>query len=135
MRISDWSSDVCSSDLAAHARLAAQADFVLVEGVGGWLAPLSATLDQPDLVRALDLPVVLVVGMRLGCLNHARLSARAIEDDGARLSGWIASEIDPDMAHRDPNFDALRARLPAPCLRSAERRVGKECVSTCKSRR
>src|SRR3546814_7818003 len=71
--------------LAAHARLAAQADFVLVEGVGGWLAPLSATLDQPDLVRALDLPVVLVVGMRLGCLNHSRLSARAIEDDGARL--------------------------------------------------
>src|SRR3546814_15233430 len=100
MRISDWSSDVCSSDLAAHARLAAQADFVLVEGVGGWLAPLSATLDQPDLVRALDLPVVLVVGMRLGCLNHARLSARAIEDDGARLAGWIASEVDPDMARR-----------------------------------
>src|SRR3546814_5858595 len=109
MRISDWSSDVCSSDLAAHARLAAQADFVLVEGVGGWLAPLSATLDQPDLVRALDLPVVLVVGMRLGCLNHSRLSARAIEDDGARLAGWIASEVDPDMARRDQNFDALRS--------------------------
>lgn len=102
--------------LAAHARLAAQADFVLVEGVGGWLAPLSATLDQLDLVRALDLPVVLVVGMRLGCLNHARLSARAIEADGARLAGWIASEVDPDMARRDENFDALRARLPAPCL-------------------
>ena len=95
---------------------AQQADFVLVEGVGGWLAPLSATLDQLDLVRALDLPVVLVVGMRLGCLNHARLSARAIEADGARLAGWIASEVDPDMARRDENFDALRARLPAPCL-------------------
>jgi dethiobiotin synthetase len=64
--------------LAAHARLAAQADAVVVEGVGGWAAPLSATLDQADLVRALDLPVVLVVGLRLGCLNHARLTARAI---------------------------------------------------------
>jgi len=102
--------------LAAHARLAAQADVVLVEGVGGWLAPLTATLDQVDLVRALDLPVVLVVGMRLGCLNHARLSARAMEADGVRLAGWIASEVDPDMACRDDNFDALCSRLPAPCL-------------------
>ena len=102
--------------LAAHARLAAQADFVLVEGVGGWLAPLTATLDQIDLVRALELPVVLVVGLRLGCLNHARLSARAIEADGARLAGWIASEVDPDMDRRDENFDALCRRLPAPCL-------------------
>ncbi|GAA3925396.1 dethiobiotin synthase [Luteimonas lutimaris] len=102
--------------LAAHARLASRADFVLVEGVGGWLAPLAATLDHVDLVRALDLPVVLVVGMRLGCLNHARLSARAIEADGVRLAGWIASEVDPDMDRRDENFDALRDRLPAPCL-------------------
>jgi len=102
--------------LAAHARLAAQADFVLVEGVGGWLAPLAAALDHVDLVRALDLPVVLVVGMRLGCLNHARLSVRAIEADGVRLAGWIASEVDPDMARRDENFDALCERLPAPCL-------------------
>ncbi|MGN7726339.1 dethiobiotin synthase [Luteimonas sp. 22616] len=102
--------------LAANARLAAQADFVLVEGVGGWLAPLTATIDQVDLVRALDLPVVLVVGMRLGCLNHARLSARAIVGDGVRLAGWIASEVDPDMACRDDNFDALCRRLPAPCL-------------------
>lgn len=102
--------------LAANARLAAQADFVLVEGVGGWLAPLTATIDQVDLVRALDLPVVLVVGMRLGCLNHARLSVRAIVGDGVRLAGWIASEVDPDMACRDDNFDALCRRLPAPCL-------------------
>ncbi|HVI58025.1 MAG TPA: dethiobiotin synthase [Luteimonas sp.] len=102
--------------LAAHARLAAQADFVLVEGVGGWLAPLTATLDQSGLARALELPVVLVVGLRLGCLNHARLSARAIAADGASLAGWIASEVDPAMAHRDDNFEALRERLPAPCL-------------------
>ena len=102
--------------LAAHARLAAQADTVVVEGVGGWSAPLSATLDQSDLVRALDLPVVLVVGLRLGCLNHARLTARAIAADGARLVGWIANEIDPSMQCIDENFALLRQRLPVPCL-------------------
>jgi dethiobiotin synthetase len=101
--------------LAAHARLSAQADAVVVEGVGGWAAPLSATLDQVDLVRALDLAVVLVVGLRLGCINHARLTARAIEADGARLIGWIASDVDPAMARADDNFRLLHARLPAPC--------------------
>lgn len=101
--------------LAAYARLAALADAVVVEGVGGWAAPLTATLDQVDLVRALDLPVVLVVGLRLGCINHARLTARAIEADGARLVGWIASDVDPDMARADDNFRLLHARLPVPC--------------------
>lgn len=101
--------------LDAYARLAAQADTVVVEGVGGWAAPLTATLDQIDLVRALDLPVVLVVGLRLGCINHARLTARAIEADGARLVGWIASGVDPSMARADDNFALLQARLPAPC--------------------
>lgn len=102
--------------LAAHARLAAQADVVVVEGVGGWAAPLSATLDQADLVRALDLPVVLVVGLRLGCLNHAYLSARAIRADGCRLVGWIGTGIDPAMARIDDNRALLAARIPAPCL-------------------
>ncbi|HEU4813432.1 MAG TPA: dethiobiotin synthase, partial [Xanthomonadaceae bacterium] len=101
--------------LAAHARLAAQADAVVVEGVGGWMAPLATGLMQADLVRALDLPVVLVVGLRLGCLNHAYLTARAIAADGARLAGWIASEVDPGMARIDDNVALLAARLPAPC--------------------
>src|SRR5690606_236654 len=74
--------------LEAHARLAARADAVVVEGVGGWMAPLAGDLMQADLVRALGLPVVLVVGLRLGCLNHAYLSARAIEADGCQLAGW-----------------------------------------------
>ena len=87
--------------LAAYARLQAQADAVVVEGVGGWAAPLAATIDQADLVRALRLPVVLVVGMRLGCLNHARLTAAAIAADGCELVGWIASGVDPDMACRE----------------------------------
>jgi dethiobiotin synthetase len=100
---------------AAYARLRAQSQSVVVEGVGGWAAPLSGDLDQVDVVRALDLPVVLVVGLRLGCLNHAYLTARAIAADGCRLAGWIGNEIDPDMALRDDNLALLRGRLPAPC--------------------
>jgi dethiobiotin synthetase len=102
--------------LAAHARLAAQADVVVVEGVGGWAAPLAPALMQADLVRALDLPVVLVVGLRLGCLNHAILSARAIAADGCRLAGWIGSGVDPGMLRIDENRELLAGRLPAPCL-------------------
>jgi dethiobiotin synthetase len=101
--------------VSAFERLHPRADLVLVEGVGGWAAPLTATLDQRHLVQELRLPVVLVVGMRLGCINHARLSARAIQDDGARLVGWIANEVDPDMERRDENFALLSARMPAPC--------------------
>lgn len=102
--------------LAAHARLAAQADVVVVEGVGGWAAPLAPALMQADLVRALDVPVVLVVGLRLGCLNHAILSARAIAEDGCRLAGWIGSGVDPGMLRIDENRELLAGRLPAPCL-------------------
>jgi len=101
--------------LSAHARLSSNADTVVVEGVGGWAAPLSADLDQLDLVRALRLPVVLVVGLRLGCINHARLTVRAIRDDGVELIGWIANEVDPAMARIDDNFEILCQRLPVPC--------------------
>lgn len=102
--------------LAAYARLSAQADVVVVEGVGGWAAPLAADLHQADLVRALDLPVVLVVGLRLGCLNHAYLSVRAIQADGCQLAGWIGTGVDPAMDRIDDNRALLAARIPAPCL-------------------
>jgi dethiobiotin synthetase len=102
----------------AFARLSRNADCVIVEGVGGWAVPLSATLMQADLVRALDLPVILVVGLRLGCINHALLSARAIDVDGGRLIGWIANTIDPQMAAADSNLAFLRDRLQAPLLGS-----------------
>ncbi len=101
--------------LDAHARLAAGTDALVVEGVGGWAAPLSAALMQADLVRALRLPVVLVVGLRLGCLNHALLSAQAIGSDGIHLAGWIASHVDPHMERVEDNLRMLRERLPAPC--------------------
>jgi len=102
--------------LAAHARLQAQSDVVVVEGVGGWAAPLATHLHQADLVRALRLPVVLVVGLRLGCLNHAYLTQAAIAEDGGRFAGWIATGIDPDMARADDNVALLTQRLRAPCL-------------------
>ena len=102
--------------LAAFAALSTNADCLVVEGVGGWAVPLSPALMQADLVRALKLPVILVVGLRLGCINHALLSARAIEDEGCALIGWIGNGIDPAMARVADNIATLRARLPAPCL-------------------
>ena len=101
---------------AAHARLRAQADVVVVEGAGGWLAPMDDGLDQGDFARRIDARVVLVVGLRLGCLSHARLSARAIRDDGFELAGWIGNAVDPDFADRDAYLELLRNALPAPCL-------------------
>lgn len=102
--------------LEAYRALAADADGVVVEGVGGWAAPLSATLDQADLTRALDLPVLLVVGLRLGCISHARLSARAIAVDGLPLVGWIGNAIEPAFARAEDYLEILRRVLPAPCL-------------------
>ncbi|HEY6985677.1 MAG TPA: dethiobiotin synthase [Rhodanobacteraceae bacterium] len=100
----------------AYRQLGAMADRVVVEGVGGWSVPLSDSIMQADLVRALGLPVVLVVGLRLGCLNHALLTARAIVLDGCALAGWIANRIDPDMVHAEANLDTLRTRIAAPLL-------------------
>lgn len=101
---------------AAHAALSSRAQIVIVEGVGGWLAPLSASLMQADLARSLELPVVLVVGLRLGCINHALLSARAIEADGFKLIGWIGSAVDPQLGFAAEYRQSLHERLSAPCL-------------------
>lgn len=102
--------------LAAHGRLAAQADIVVVEGAGGWLAPMDDGLEQGDFARAIDASVLLVVGLRLGCLSHARLSARAIVADGFALAGWIGNTVDPAFVERDAYVELLRDALPAPCL-------------------
>ncbi|MBB3834796.1 dethiobiotin synthetase [Xanthomonas arboricola] len=113
----------------AFAQLRTQADFVVVEGVGGWAAPLSADLDQADLVRALQLPVVLVVGVRLGCINHARLTAAAIAADGLDCIGWIANEIDPQMERSEDNIRMLHARLAMPCWGRIPWRPGADAAS------
>ena len=100
---------------AAFERIARTADRVVVEGVGGWLAPPGEGIEHADLAYALRLPVVLVVGLRLGCLNHARLAARAIAGDGCTLAGWIGTGVDSGFAHGDAYVDLLRNALPAPC--------------------
>lgn len=102
--------------LQGASTLAARADRVVVEGVGGFCVPLGPDFDSADLAVDLALPVVLVVGLRLGCINHALLSARAIEADGCTLAGWIGNRIDPDMARCDENIATLKDRLTAPCL-------------------
>lgn len=100
----------------AYSELCLGADAVVVEGVGGWQVPLSETLELPDLARELALPVLLVVGMRLGCLNHALLTARAIRADGLELAGWIANAVDPDFLRPEANLASLSAALGVPLL-------------------
>ena len=95
-------------------RLAALADAVVVEGAGGFLVPLNDTQTGADLAQRLALPVLLVVGMRLGCLNHALLTAEAIRARGLTLAGWVANRVDPRMGAADDNVATLQARLGAP---------------------
>lgn len=101
---------------ACYQQVAASADAVVVEGVGGFCVPLSAQFDTADLARQLDLPVILVVGLRLGCINHALLTAEAIRARGLTLAGWVANGIDPAMPHAEDNVEALITRLSAPLL-------------------
>ena len=103
---------------AAAERLAQDAELLLVEGVGGWLAPLSDQLMQAELARALRCRVILVVGLRLGCLNHALLSERAIRADGLPLLGWIGSAVDPELAHAEDYHRLLEQHLDCPWLGS-----------------
>jgi dethiobiotin synthetase len=98
--------------------LGARADRVVVEGAGGALAPLGERTDMLDIARTLDLPVVMVVGVRLGCLNHALLTALAIRARGLVLAGWVANCIDPAMSFQKENVAALELRLSAPRLAS-----------------
>ena len=101
---------------SAFERISAAGDYVVAEGVGGFRVPLDAKHDTVDLARELALPVVLVVGMRLGCLNHALLTRDAIAAAGLRLAAWIANTIDPGMGALDENVAALDERLGAPRL-------------------
>jgi dethiobiotin synthetase len=92
------------------------ADFILVEGAGGWRVPLGPRETLADLARSLSLEVIMVVGMRLGCINHALLTAEAIHRDGLALAGWVANQPGEPMACHRENLDTLRELLPAPLL-------------------
>lgn len=94
----------------------APADFMLVEGAGGWRVPLNLSENLSDLAVALKLPVILVVGMRLGCISHAQLTVEAIKRDGLELAGWVANQIDPAMSCFDENLETLQALIHAPLL-------------------
>ena len=102
--------------IAAYAEIAAASDAVVVEGVGGFRVPLTDDFDTADLAAQLNLPVVLVVGMRLGCISHALLTVEAVIARNLVLAGWVANQIDSDMAYLDENIEALAARIPAPLL-------------------
>jgi dethiobiotin synthetase len=96
--------------------LALRANFTLLEGAGGWRVPVNEREFMSDLAKQLQLPVIIVVGMRLGCLNHALLTGEAIARDGLRIAGWIANRIDPQMDHYQRNLDTLRDGFPVPLL-------------------
>ncbi|NWC09996.1 dethiobiotin synthase [Pseudomonas agarici] len=99
-----------------RAVLAKNADFTVIEGAGGWRVPLADQANLSDLAQGLGLPVILVVGVRLGCISHALLTAEAIVRDGLQLAGWVANIIDPKTSRLEENLATLTERLPAPCL-------------------
>jgi dethiobiotin synthetase len=96
--------------------LSLRANLTLFEGAGGWRVPVNDREFMSDLAKQLKLPVIIVVGMRLGCLNHALLTGEAVARDGLRIAGWIANRIDPHMEHYQRNLDTLREGFPAPLL-------------------
>ncbi len=109
--------DLQAHALAKHcAALLPGADFTVIEGAGGWLVPLNATETVADIAVELNTPVILVVGLRLGCINHALLTAAAIRNSRLTLAGWVANCIDPEMAVPNENIATLEARLDAPLL-------------------
>jgi dethiobiotin synthetase len=102
--------------LSAYEAIRAKADWIVVEGAGGFLVPINEEQDLGDLAQALKMPVILVVGLRLGCINHALLSVAAIAQRGLMLAGWVANTIDAEMSYLHENIDTLRARIQAPLL-------------------
>jgi dethiobiotin synthetase len=100
----------------ARGLLMQRADFTVVEGAGGWRVPLNSREFLSGLPAALNMPVILVVGLKLGCINHAILTAEAIRRDGLPLAGWVANHLGADMLAADENLATLRDAIPAPCL-------------------
>jgi dethiobiotin synthetase len=101
---------------AAYQQLSASAEVVIVEGAGGFLVPLNQNETLADLAIKLDVPLILVVGMRLGCINHALLTVEAVRARGLQLAGWVANQVDLDMAMFEENLETLQQCIDAPCL-------------------
>lgn len=106
----------CAQVIRAYQQLSSLADIVVVEGAGGFLVPLNEQHTLADLAVMLNIPVILVVGMRLGCINHALLTVEAIQARGLRLAGWVANQLEPEMPVFAENLASLQQRIAAPCL-------------------
>lgn len=100
----------------AYQEISSKVDIVIVEGVGGWRVPISESTQTVDLVNMLDIPVILVVGLRLGCINHALLSAEALLNDGISLLGWVANQVDPTYGQIEETINSISSAIPAPLL-------------------
>lgn len=100
----------------AYTQLTELADVVIVEGAGGFFVPINATQTLADLAVQLNIPIILVVGMKLGCINHALLTVEAIQARGLNLAGWVANQIEPNMPMFEENLAYLKQRISAPCL-------------------
>ena len=100
--------------IASYDQLALNSNIVIVEGIGGWRVPISDKTSMVDLVRMLDLPVIMVVGIRLGCINHAILTVEAIRTDGVNLCGWVSNQLDKDYLFKQETIDTLNERLDCP---------------------
>jgi dethiobiotin synthetase len=100
-----------------YRQLVTQTEIIIVEGVGGWSVPINSEQELKDLVQVLDIPVILVVGLRLGCINHALLTAKAILQDGCHLAGWIANPIDPEFDAQE-SVELLSEKLAVPLIQA-----------------
>lgn len=110
--------EVSAKQLAKHCQkiINLNSDITLIEGAGGWRVPINRTETFADVAKMLNLPVILVVSMRLGCINHAMLSLEAIRRDGLELFGWVANRVDAEMSCYDENLETLKRQIPAPCI-------------------
>lgn len=102
--------------LVSYRELASLSDVVIVEGAGGLLIPLNEKQDGTDLARELELPIIVIIGIRLGCINHALLTMRVIEECGLKCAGWVANIIDQNMCALNENIESLRERIEAPLI-------------------
>lgn len=107
---------ITANVIARFDELKKMADIIIVEGAGGWYAPINHQQDIADLAKLMALPVILIVAIRLGCINHAKLSYQAIQHSGLPCAGWIAMCVDPEMLNRDENIQTLKVSLAAPLL-------------------
>ena len=110
--------EINASELAEHCKkvINKKADLTLIEGAGGWMVPLNQQEYIGDIVKVLNIPVILVVGMKLGCLNHALLTVNALKEEGINLHGWIANQLDPEMPVFEENIKTLQSKIAAPLL-------------------